>query len=142
MRMRLCLTLPRHADSVVVARHSLGRVLAELGVRADCRQEIELALSEACSNAVQHAADSEPVYKVTAEVDNGECVITVDDTGSGDLPTETAMPAVTAASGRGLAIMRATMDGIHLRARPLGGLSVRLLKKLRWNPGALGALPP
>jgi serine/threonine-protein kinase RsbW len=66
MRMRLTLTLPRQTGSVAVTRQALGRILSALGVRADCRQDIELALSEACSNAVQHT-HSGPAYEITAE---------------------------------------------------------------------------
>jgi anti-sigma regulatory factor (Ser/Thr protein kinase) len=69
-------------------------------------------------------------------------VITVSDSGPGDLPTGTTMPPATALAGRGLAFMRATMDSIQLQSHPQGGLSVRLVKKLRWTAGTLGSLPP
>jgi serine/threonine-protein kinase RsbW len=140
MRVRLTLTLPRQAGSVAVARRVVGQILAALGVRTDCRQEIELAVSEACSNAVRHA-HSGPAYEITAHLDNSDCVITINDNSSSAAPTETAMPPASALAGRGLAIMRATMDGIELRPRPLGGLSVRMLKTLTWNAGALGGPP-
>jgi serine/threonine-protein kinase RsbW len=140
MRMKLALTLPSQADSVAVARQALGRILTALGVRTDCRQDIELAVSEACSNAVQHAL-SQPSYEITAEVDRSQCVITVSNHGPTDLPTDTTMPAATAQAGRGLAFMQATMDGVQLQSHPQGSLSVRLVKQLSWNAGALGSLP-
>jgi serine/threonine-protein kinase RsbW len=142
MRMRMCLSLPRHAASVAVARQTLDRIFASFGVRTDCRQEIAIAVSEACSNAVQHAV-GESAFELSVETDDGHCVITVDDKGLGTGVLEPgAMPEPTALAGRGLAIMSMTMDRVELNPGPTGGLSTRLFKRLRWNEAALGSMPP
>jgi hypothetical protein len=36
--------------------------------------------------------------------------------------------------------MRISTDGFELRRRRSGGLSVRLLKRLRWRDGAIGGM--
>jgi serine/threonine-protein kinase RsbW len=142
MRMRMSLSLPRNAASVAVARQALDRIFAAFGVRTDCRQEIAMAVSEACSNAVQHAV-GEPSYDLLVETEDGECVITVDDRSrASGVPAPRTMPRPTATAGRGLAIMSMTMDRVELDRAPTGGLSTRLVKRLRWNEGALGSLPP
>jgi serine/threonine-protein kinase RsbW len=143
MRIKIALWLPRTADSVAVARQSVDRLLAAFGVRTDCREEIALAVTEACSNAVRHASGP-PVYELAAESEDSECVITVNDDGPG-LPStalEATMPSPATLSGRGLALMKISTDGLEMRRRRSGGLSVRMLKRLRWTDGALGSLEP
>ena len=138
MRMTMTLWLSREARSVAVARRSLDAVLTAFGVRTDCRQEIAVAVSEACSNAVQHAT-GEPAYELCVEVDGGECVITVNDNGPhATVMVPRAMPQPTATAGRGIAIMTMTMDRVDFNPGPTGGLSTRLYKGLRWNEGAFG----
>jgi serine/threonine-protein kinase RsbW len=142
MRMKIAFWLPRTPDSVMVARGTLDRVFTSFGVRADCREEIALAVTEACSNAVRHA-QGQPLYELVAESEDSEVTITVNDNGPGltDDPPE-AMPSAEALGGRGFALMRITADRVELRRSRTGGLSVQLFKKLRWRDGALGSLPP
>ena len=142
MKMRISLWLPRTAESVAIARHVLDRIFSSFGVRQDCREEIALAVAEACSNAVQHA-HGPPVYQLAAESQDSECTICVNDDGpglaEGQLPD---MPAHGTTGGRGFALIRVLTDRMEIHARPSGGLSVRLFKRLRWTPGAPGAAPP
>jgi serine/threonine-protein kinase RsbW len=133
---------------VAVARQALDRLLSAFGVRSDCREEIALAVTEACSNAVRHA-DGDEMYELAAESEDSECVITVTDSGpglpsppSGAVPPPAAMPPADASSGRGMALMRLMTDRLELRHRGDGGLSVRLSKRLHWTDGAIGSLPP
>ena len=64
----LSLSLPRDADSVPVARHIVRRALAEVGVTDDCTHDVELALSEACSNVLLHSGPGRE-YDVRLELD-------------------------------------------------------------------------
>jgi serine/threonine-protein kinase RsbW len=157
MRMMIALWLPRTLESVAVARQTLDRLLSVFGVRSDCRDEIALAVTEACSNAVRHAA-GEAMYELAAESEDSECVITINDGGPGlasaqpdtmphmDMPAmdmpAVDMPAADAPSGRGMTLMRLMTDRLELHRREGGGLSVRLFKRLRWADGAVGSLPP
>jgi serine/threonine-protein kinase RsbW len=141
MRMNVAFWLPRTAASVAVARQTLEKIFTALGVRFDCRDEIALAVSEACSNAVRHGS-GQPGYEIEAESEDSHCVITVNNDGSGlGESTPYAMPAADAVTGRGLAIMRITTDSVAFRRRS-GGLSVRLSKRLRWKDDAIGNLSP
>jgi serine/threonine-protein kinase RsbW len=127
---------------VTVARQTVDRIFTGYGVRADCRDEIALAVSEACSNAVRHSMGEAP-YELEAESQDSECVITVNDAGPG-VPADpsTVMPAADAVSGRGMALIRTVTDGVQVRGRRGGGWSVRMFKQLRWSDDALGSLPP
>ena len=138
MRMKIALWLPRTADSVTVARHVLERTLGSFGVHRDCREEIALAVSEACSNVVRHA-DGADMYHLAAESSDDQCTVEVNDDGPGLTEPELAeMPAVGRPGGRGFPLMRQLSDRVEVRRRSSGGLSVRLSKRLRWHPGAPG----
>jgi serine/threonine-protein kinase RsbW len=88
VEFKVTLCLPREAASVPVSRKVLDGCLATLGVTADTRTDIALALSEACANAVVHAG-SDAEYGVTASARDGRCVIEVVNAGSGPV----ALPA-------------------------------------------------
>lgn len=148
MRMRITLWLPRDASSVAMARQALDRIFTLYGVRPDCRGQLALAVSEACSNAVRHAT-GERAYQLCAEAEDSTVIIEVQDNGPG-LPAEldpagapaephpAGMPATDKLNGRGLALMRISTDAVELRRRRTGGLSVRMFKRLTWERGALG----
>ena len=76
VEIKLALFLPRDAASVPVSRQVLDGCLETLGVTPDTRTDIALALSEACSNVVQHAGPGVE-YEVLATTRNGRCVIEV-----------------------------------------------------------------
>ena len=59
MEIKVALSLPRDAASVPVTRQVLDCCLDRLGVAADTRADIALALSEACANVIQHAGPGE-----------------------------------------------------------------------------------
>ena len=74
MEIKMALYLPRDAASVPVTRRVLDRCLETLGVTPDTRDDIALALSEACANVVQHAGPGEE-YQVQVSARNKQCVI-------------------------------------------------------------------
>ena len=59
MELKLTLALPRDEYSVPVARRVLSRSLEVLGVDEVVVADIELALTEACTNVLDHAADTD-----------------------------------------------------------------------------------
>ena len=52
--VRFCLMFPREALSVPVMRRVLGDTLRRLGVDEDCIGDLLLAVTEACTNVLQH----------------------------------------------------------------------------------------
>src|SRR4051812_253081 len=105
VRIKVAFWLPRTAQSVAVAPGILDHILAQFGVQQDCREDLALAVSEACSNAVRHAHGGTE-YQLLAESTDSECTIIVNDDGPGLSAEEPrVMPGPSALSGRGLAIM-------------------------------------
>ena len=138
MELKLTLALPRDEYSVPVARRVLARSLDVLGVDEAVVADIELALTEACTNVLDHAADTDE-YEVSAGIDGTVCVIEVIDRGAGfDSSTQGLVDAEPSAEdGRGIQLMRALVDKVTFTSRPLVGTVVHLEKQLTWNDGAV-----
>jgi serine/threonine-protein kinase RsbW len=83
MEIQMALYLPRDAVSVPVSRQVLDSCLETLGVTPDTRDDIALALSEACANVIQHAGPGEE-YEVRVSARNCQCTIEVVNTGRPD----------------------------------------------------------
>jgi serine/threonine-protein kinase RsbW len=142
MEIQMALHLPRDAVSVPVGRQVLDSCLETLGVTADTRADIALALSEACANVIQHAGPGEE-YEVQVSTRNCRCAIEVVNTGTADSEqppiavAEEPVPA-TAEHGRGLQIIEAVVDNLQLTGNGHRGTTVHFEKTLEWIPGAAG----
>jgi serine/threonine-protein kinase RsbW len=139
VEIKMVLFLPRDAASVPVSRKVLDGCLDTLGVTADIRTDIALALSEACANVIQHAGPGDE-YEVQARARDGRCIIEVLNTGP---LAEAAIPvgvpvSPTAEHGRGLKIMDAVVDDLRLTSNGREGTAVHFEKALQWVPGAAG----
>ena len=141
-KVRFCLVFERELVSVPVMRRVLGETLRGIGVNEESVDDILLAATEACTNVVLHAGQSAPAYSVAATVDRGGCRVEVTDAGQGCRSrsrrgrpdtADNGDHANLAESGRGLAIMRACVDGVTLRTAPGQGTRVVLDKHLEWE---------
>ena len=137
MEIKFTLSLPRDALSVPVVRRVLNSSMATLGVAEDCLTDIEIALTEACTNVLDHAAQGDE-YEVTAGLDDSRCVIEVVDTGRGfdaeGLGHAEAHP--NAEEGRGIQLIRALVDRVQFRSRAESGTIVHLEKELQFISGS------
>lgn len=131
--MRLRLLLPSEERSVPVVRKVLSHALGVLGVDATCVDDIELAISEACTNVLDHAGEHDE-YAVLAGVDGDICIVEVcDDGGEFDEPPaapEGELIDPNAEEGRGIQLMRALVDKLDFTVCEDRGTVVRLEKKL------------
>jgi serine/threonine-protein kinase RsbW len=130
MKVRLSLHLPRERGSVPLVRRILAATLGTVGVAEGCSDDILLALTEACSNAVAHAQPADG-YEVSVNIDGEQCLIEVVDAGGGFDPSilPAAVPDLEEA-GRGLHIIRAVADQFDLRSNNPTGMAVRFTKRL------------
>ncbi|GIH94808.1 ATP-binding protein [Planobispora siamensis] len=137
MEATIALRLPRDAASVPVIRQMLDSSLDALGVQRQVREDIQLMLSEACSNVIKHADDSDD-YTVRTELSRDRCSIKVVDAGSGFEFSGTCQVAPGAESGRGLLIMQALADDVRFVRRDDHGSIVCLEKTLLFEDDAPG----
>ncbi len=137
MEIKLTLALPRDALSVPVVRRVLNRSMATIGVAETCRTDIEVALTEAVTNVLDHAVDGDE-YEVTAVIDAHRCSIEVVDRGRG-FDAETlgrAQADPSAEEGRGIQLIRALVDRVQFTSRPEHGAIVHLEKDLDYEADA------
>jgi serine/threonine-protein kinase RsbW len=130
--MRFSLDLPRETLSIPVIRRILGDTLRGLGVSEGCIADILVAISEACTNVVQHA-DSTSRYEVIVGIDGGQCVLKVIDRGQGFDGRSDENVHPDSESGRGIKIMKALVDDVSFDSRPDSGTVVYLQKRLSWR---------
>ena len=137
MEIKFTLQLPRDSLSVPVVRRVLKSSMRTLGVADECLTDIEIALTEACTNVLDHAVDGDE-YEVLAGLNDSKCVIEVIDTGRGfdaaRLGHSEADPS--AEEGRGIQLIRALVDRVHFRSRPETGMIVHLEKELHFKSGS------
>jgi serine/threonine-protein kinase RsbW len=128
------LVLRREAASVPLVRHILKSSLFELGVADEDVADVELAVTEACANAVLHAGGTPDEYEVHTKIEDDRCEIRVIDTGRGfDHGSAEQAPRRSDDGGRGLTIMRASVDTIQFVSEPERGTIVCLVKRLRFD---------
>jgi serine/threonine-protein kinase RsbW len=132
-RLEMSVSLPRQSHSVPVIRRLAAQILRAFGVAADSIHDVELAISEACANVIQHAIDSEG-YEVSIELAADRCAITVIDRGDGfDATSVKDQKDNDAESGRGLSLMRALVDNLNFVSEPKVGAVVHMVKRLDYD---------
>lgn len=136
MNLRFDVRLPTDAKSVPLVRGLLRQALSSLGVAEPGIEEIVLALTEACSNVIQHAGEHEE-YQVDVVIDDSVCRISVIDQGEGfDEPAPGSAAPSLLDGGRGLVLMRALVDRLAFVHDPDGRHRVTLEKDLSRDPAA------
>lgn len=119
----LALRFPADAHEVAPVRHQLRRWLQDSGFGEDEASDLVLAVSEAVNNSVEHAypGPDRGTIEVRARVDpEGSAHVDVTDHGRWRVPP----PALTM-RGRGLLLMRESVDDVEIDRRA-SGTTVRL----------------
>jgi serine/threonine-protein kinase RsbW len=134
MSIQIAMMLPPEAASVSMARRTLADALRVANVTPDCGHEAQVALSEACTNAFNHAATHEN-FEVLIGIGELHLTMHVLDSGPG-LSTKghhrATWPDDTAENGRGIALMNAFTDSASFDSRERGS-TVHLTKRLFRN---------
>jgi serine/threonine-protein kinase RsbW len=135
VHLTLSLTLPRDEMTVPVARHVIRSSMTEIGVDRDCVGDIEIALTEACTNVLKHSGPGDQ-YDVSLMLDPSLATLRVIDTGRGfDFGSlESGAAEATAEQGRGVDLMRALVDQVKFTSIPEAGTIVHLEKEIRFDP--------
>ena len=136
MEIALRLALPRDELSVPVVRRILDRSMEVLGVEPEDRSDITLAITECCTNVLNHAQSGDD-YEVTCGIHDDGCHIRVIDRGSGFNAAELPIADPTAEQGRGVLLMRALVDSVQFKQLEEEGAVVSLHKRLRFITGSL-----
>lgn len=134
MRIEVTLSLPRDAVSVPLARRTVAAMLEQTGIDRECVADVKVALSEACTNVLDHAGRG-VAYQVVIALENDLLTMDVTDDGPGFAGRQprTTMPDPLAARGRGAALIAALTDHAHFDSVISGGATVHMSKRLTWS---------
>lgn len=128
---RIELRIPRRAEFVRVARMAACAIAAQLGFTYDLIKDIELAIGEACANAVEHVSHpSSDDILVRFTVEATQLVVEVIDRGQGFEPAQPQQEGLDWAlpGGLGLVVIEKVMDDLHVSCDPETGTCVRMIK--------------
>jgi serine/threonine-protein kinase RsbW len=133
MELSLALTLPRDEQTVPVARHIVRNAMEQVGIEETCIYDVELALSEACTNVLLHSGPGDQ-FVVRLDLEHRHGLIRVIDIGRGfdSARLRAEDPTPEAEQGRGLQLMQALVDRVDLTSRPEAGTIVTLEKVLTY----------
>ena len=119
------LTVPARPENVAVVRHVLGALGDALALEAALIDDVRLAVTEACTNVVRHAYESEGTIDVVVRPRGDALEVIVADEGRGIGPSPD-----TAGPGLGLPLIAALADNLEIeRDRNAGSrLVMRFLR--------------
>lgn len=130
---QVSLELPHEGLSVPVCRHLVRLLLTELAVDPERAGEIELAVSEAIGNVVQHArVPPGQLYAVRIQCFPDRLHFQVEDRGQGFVRAAVPHPDDERPSGRGVWLMEQLADHFSIRMVKEGGC--RLDAEFRFAP--------
>jgi serine/threonine-protein kinase RsbW len=133
-RLGLSLQLPRDRLSVPIVRHLVTHAMSEVGAAAADAEDVELAVSEACGNVIEHSAQGD-AYEVLVTIGPVLAEIRVVDVGRGfDHASLSRRFSDTGEErGRGVALMHALVDQVRFESAPERGTVVHLVKQLHFD---------
>ena len=112
------LTLPARPENVAVVRHVLGALAESLGLPRAVREDMRLAVTEACTNVVRHAyhAGEPGPIDVVIRPNGDKLDLIVSDQGAGIGPSPDL-----AGPGLGLPLIAALADHVEIEHGPSRG---------------------
>ena len=127
-------------ENIAPIRICVATFLSSLNIHIDDLMDVKTALSEAVTNAVDHAYDDEEENKIIVEAkikDNERIIITVKDFGKGIEDISLAMtPMYTTKpenehAGMGFTIMESFMDEVIVDSAVKNGTTITLTKDIK-----------
>lgn len=131
-RMAFSLSFPAQAEYLVLCRLAVTALARLTPLGEELVEDLKLAVTEACTNAIQHAYQDGAPGRVELgyETHVGLVRITIEDTGVGPV-RRLSHTLGDREGGMGLAIIRSLVDEFELEPGPGGrGTRVSLAKRL------------
>jgi serine/threonine-protein kinase RsbW len=127
------LRIPTSPEFVAVARMTVAAIACRMDFPYDVVDDIKVAVGEACTNAIEHAAIEnrpEEDIQIRCVLETDALVIEVIDKGQGFDPEQRSEPDLTEGGGLGLILINALMDEVQLTSLSGQGTQVRMVKRL------------
>ncbi len=126
------LRLPCKAKYINVARLAVSGIAARAGLTVEDVEDLKIAVSEACTNVIDHAFGDRPLDQcmiIRCWTREGELKVSVIDEGRGfelsDTEDESRQPR-----GLGLYLIRELMDEVEVVSSANSGTTVTMVKRL------------
>ncbi len=141
MILRLSLDLPEDTSYIRTTRLLSRCLLEDIKVSRDSIEDVELIVTELCSNVIRHAQSKETHFLVTLEYYKPQIVITVKDTGRG-FSQEDILPVGAVRSdgdggerfgGYGISLLEGLSDKVDFTETDPHGTTVRVEKNLHYE---------
>jgi len=131
IRVAMTASLPRKPTSVTRARNILATLLSLTDATEQSRGHLAILISEACANAVTHAAPSSTI-EITITIDDHQCTLEVANAGFNRHGSHLAadLPDPLTVGGRGLPLIAALADTAAFIPTPHGQVRLRITKQL------------
>ncbi|MGH9077447.1 MAG: ATP-binding protein [Acidimicrobiales bacterium] len=134
MPLTIDLVLPTLHSYVRTTRRAVAGWLEDAGLPAPLRDDLVMAIAEACNNVVQHAfPEGRGTFRLALQLQPGEVVVDVSDDGVGFEPIaqSVAPRGRLAGGGRGIEIMRRLVSAVEVESPTgQGGTRIRLRQTL------------
>ena len=123
------LTIPAKPEFLALCRLVLAGLAQTKSIDAETLSDLELAVTEACTNAITHAYDEAGgTIVVRCLVGSDRVDVEIEDRGRG-FDGAPGRPEETSESGRGLAVIQAVSDSVEVTRGPDGvGSRIRIRK--------------
>jgi serine/threonine-protein kinase RsbW len=120
-------------EGLPLIRQALRAMGQSLGAEPEALHDAELALTEACANAVRHAyRDGEGMVEVAIVGNPTELVATVRDHGVG-MPRQRVQPRAGRSGGLGLALIEAIAHDVEIRSERGEGTELTMALPAAWD---------
>ena len=125
---RIRLTLPSSPQYVSVARLAAGEAADRAGLDHDAAEDVRLATSEACTNAVRHAGDARTI-EVEFGPGDGEMSVAVSWTRSGAQPADHLDQVELDEEELGLMLIHDLTDEVVTQTALAGRSTIRFVRR-------------
>ena len=134
----ISLKIPARAEYVGVVRLAVSGVAARMNFSIEEIEDIKVSISEACTNAIQHAYNDnadQNIIDIKMTIDNDELSIVVQDFGQGfDLSTlgtteQKHKSKKKLGLGLGLTFIESLMDDTHFQSKIGEGTTIQMKKQ-------------
>lgn len=128
------LSIPHRSEYVSMIRLTVTVIASSMGFDIEEIEDIKVALSEACSNAIRHGGCSaEENFIVQFIREQGSLTISVSDFGKGYSVQTLQDPKLEELNegGLGIFIIKSLMDDVKIKTGSSQGTSITMIKNLR-----------
>lgn len=129
------ISVPSKAEYVNVVRLTTSAIASRMGFNIEEIEDIKVAVSEACTNAVKHGNHCDEDVKnfdINYYVESDKITIEIKDNGIGFCVDNVEEPDLTSPKegGLGIFIIKSLMDHVDIKSEPEKGTIMKMIKYL------------